>query len=843
MNPDDKANSLSLTDKVKRKAEFARKQVSNVVEDDQEVIIFNYGTTQESTQRDISVKRIAINPKRDLIGTPLPRGKLHVIEQKVLDSAMTELQNIPTVLVDIFKREEPGSVRKKQIREEIIEDKNNPGNPEIHTICLWHQPNNKIVVVDPSSTKYSTFLETLMTTSPGQKVEFFNFDPSKPLVDKKFYKSDLIGPLKYINSRDCIDIAVKIGFQILKSNDLQNISEVEKGIKELSNQKNLNNLLKEAGLNDIISRELQSSTDSIREKALTVLNNNKDILKFIRFNSFEEAEHILKDLEISTFDPEYQVRLNHINQGQGEDIEEIEGHIRSLYQITDDQNEFIRMRLRDDAIKQHMISNKRESIFAEASKAIDPEQTYKKKFKKISQFLEENKIKISNADEMNRAVAAFDLIQQTSQQLKNIISGAAFSHIDFEIKSKSAKNLYDLIPSYNQKDGTELHQAVRLNNLSAAQKIIETWKDSFKTNFTKLLSLVDGYERSPLHLAAIYGDEKMCSELLKHMNPEHIKLRDHNGYTALHLAIEYNKNKVDFVKLILGKSNETATVADRFGITPFTFAVDSGNFEIAELLPAECLMTANKLGHLPIHTIIQSNNLINLQNLIKLYEDKGHKIEDLVTTVKSDDGADYGNTIMHIAAAYADKNTIEHLTDKYPGLLLKPNNYGHLPIHIAIQSNNLLNLQNLITLYEAKGHKVEDLVTTIKSDGTDYGNTIMHVAAAHADKNIVEYLTDNYQELIDTNNKYKQPPIEFAIYNNKIENFKILYQKSKDPDILDKVAKVNPYYHTEIANFLAEQQKIESSDNSKEDSFSDNTVSDKREIAGDNSDTESSEHA
>src|SRR4051812_21523560 len=81
-------------------------------------------------------------------------------------------------------------------------------------------------------------------------------------IDAKFYETSLISKIGYISSsRDCIDIAVKIAF-ILKDK-----SSIE-SIQELSNQENLNSVLKGTGNNGTTTKELQSSDSNKRTEAL-----------------------------------------------------------------------------------------------------------------------------------------------------------------------------------------------------------------------------------------------------------------------------------------------------------------------------------------------------------------------------------------------------------------------------------------------------------------------------------------------------------------------------------------------------------------------------------------------
>lgn len=166
-------------------------------------------------------------------------GFLHPVEFVVLFNAIEHLKGraaahfwlpgIPSeykdnvVLCDIFARESGTSPFERNTRV-ILTDGHS--NPEIHTVALWKIADNKIVLIDPTKSAFSKFVVDALNP-------MFNGITIKPLVEVlqssdsdsgAFYNKggDTINVGRGTNDpRDCIDIAVKIGFEL---NELQKSS-------------------------------------------------------------------------------------------------------------------------------------------------------------------------------------------------------------------------------------------------------------------------------------------------------------------------------------------------------------------------------------------------------------------------------------------------------------------------------------------------------------------------------------------------------------------------------------------------------------------------------------------
>ena len=203
----------------------------------------------ETGQSGVSVSRFAMNPGKlnEMVGQKLGNS-LHLAEQILFDEALSVLdkstsakalgnkkqQKSPNnvVLVDIFAREKDGTI------------KNENGKPETHTVALWKKENGKIILIDPSNVTFSSglisSLQFLAKNRNNKAPESTDVGQLKPNIEqpeekhqevsvqsievtgKKIYKPDEFEQMKVgrlaTDSRDCIDIAVKIGFVL---NDLQ----------------------------------------------------------------------------------------------------------------------------------------------------------------------------------------------------------------------------------------------------------------------------------------------------------------------------------------------------------------------------------------------------------------------------------------------------------------------------------------------------------------------------------------------------------------------------------------------------------------------------------------------
>lgn len=220
------------------------------------------------------------------------------IEKAVTNTAIQFMQEIQqkTVLVDVFERDADGTIK---------------SSLTTHTIVLYKQGNNYLVI-DPSNAEFSTIL---IGASDDIRVCF----------NKKFqiYKPDGSTGSDLHQWRDCIDIAVKLAFNLnansrlgleenIKINELEGVSYIDYeslknnlSIKEITNQKALNK-----NLHDIIMdrsiRIKQSSDVSENKKATAILITlefiSDKLHKILKEKNFTHSLNILNKKEELTLE-------------------------------------------------------------------------------------------------------------------------------------------------------------------------------------------------------------------------------------------------------------------------------------------------------------------------------------------------------------------------------------------------------------------------------------------------------------------------------------------------------------------------------------------------------------
>lgn len=219
---------------------------------------------------------------QNLVGNYIQNGILHPCEKALFIKAFEYLNQIEStenyiqtsiqdrteyprnvVLVDIFDRST-----------NVI----NKGHNQTHTISLWKNKDNEIVLIDPSMKSYSDhLLPDLNMLGSGFEIKVFAVDQ---IYGVSIYPNNnrITGYSDYQDPnpkpRDCIDIAVKIAFELNEQQRISdNFEQIRNNTKEqISNVKR--NALHLGRFGDIVIRELQSSDFRIR---IDAKNNLKEI--------------------------------------------------------------------------------------------------------------------------------------------------------------------------------------------------------------------------------------------------------------------------------------------------------------------------------------------------------------------------------------------------------------------------------------------------------------------------------------------------------------------------------------------------------------------------------------
>jgi hypothetical protein len=242
-----------------------------------------------------------------LINQPLNKTKLHSLEQYVFEQAIEYLED-KCAADEYFKIREgekllsPDNValvnffpRPEKIDNKIKKDKESQ-EIHTHTIVLWKTSENKIKIIDPSNSGFSSFLKDI---SVNNKFKFLVDEGKKSIL--KIYQADDEPPM---TKRDCTDIAVKIGFELNQKQANYEVTIVqdclEQSIEQISNTNPSAEKLK-------LFKALQSSDLDVRRKAAELKETIKKLkvqdknflteLDLTKFDSCVEPKTIVEDIQ------------------------------------------------------------------------------------------------------------------------------------------------------------------------------------------------------------------------------------------------------------------------------------------------------------------------------------------------------------------------------------------------------------------------------------------------------------------------------------------------------------------------------------------------------------------
>jgi hypothetical protein len=237
---------------------------------------------------------------QNLVGNYIQNGILHPCEKAIflkafeyLNSAEGTEQYLQTaiegrveyprnvILVDIFDRST-----------NVI----NNGHNQTHTIALWKSNDNEIILIDPSMKSYSDHLLpelNQLVSSDDLKIKVFAVDQ---MYGVSIYPANnrITGYSNYEDAnpkpRDCIDIAVKIAFEVNEQQRAcNNFEQIRNNTKEqISNVKK--NALYLNRFGEVVIRELQSSDYQVRSEAKNLLKEISNKFSAIGLQKQEELK-------------------------------------------------------------------------------------------------------------------------------------------------------------------------------------------------------------------------------------------------------------------------------------------------------------------------------------------------------------------------------------------------------------------------------------------------------------------------------------------------------------------------------------------------------------------------
>ncbi|XP_055953567.1 uncharacterized protein LOC129989212 [Argiope bruennichi] len=318
-----------------------------------------------------------------------------------------------------------------------------------------------------------------------------------------------------------------------------------------------------------------------------------------------------------------------------------------------------------------------------------------------------------------------------------------------------------------------IEMAVRSGYKDILDILLKNCKRDFITNLCKF-RLQNGF--SLLHLATVNGHLSVVETLLKFRIDIDATVPE-NGMTSLHLAIKYDHTEI--VEMLVRKK-ANVNIQSEDGHTPLHLASADGSIRMIEILlnVGAKLSIRNKSNQLPVELAAANGHLIAVKILLETQE------ENL-------------NNLLHIAAKNGNLEIAKYLIGKNCDLHFRDS--MHLkPIHVAVQHGHLdivklflksdESLKDNTLLHLAVSRSNLDLVKFLIDEKVDLnapdenGNTSVHLAAIHGNKNILEILLHNgaYYDSLNNLNRQAEDLAQGGHIKKALQKTKILF-KSKFP--------------------------------------------------------------
>ncbi|KAL3745637.1 hypothetical protein ACJRO7_014713 [Eucalyptus globulus] len=166
--------------------------------------------------------------------------------------------------------------------------------------------------------------------------------------------------------------------------------------------------------------------------------------------------------------------------------------------------------------------------------------------------------------------------------------------------------------------------------------------------------MIGNHTETPLHIAAMLGHLEFVEEVLA-QKPELVREQDSQSLTPLHLAAA--KGYLNIVVSLLRVRPEICFVCDKYGRNPLHVAAMKGHVDVLELLVRARPVAARSViehGQTILHLCVKHNKVEALKPLMDILDD------DQFINLRDE----YGNMILHLAAANRQTKTIVFLTNK-----------------------------------------------------------------------------------------------------------------------------------------------------------------------------------
>jgi len=279
--------------------------------------IFQVGYEGQGLNGILKITRIGIDPS--LLNIPrlylLYPDQLHYTEQEVLRKALYSLGALLEKGEEIVEPSDQEEEPKKSVvifdlikrQNGSVLNRSEEGLYEIHSAILWRYE-SQIILLDPNKCIFSahlvdgirkTFNIEVKTSNMAQQF-YFTKNGQTQIQDNKIVDVGTgycYGEEILVKPRDCIDLAVKIGFEILElQNEGNSFAQITEGLRIVSNNKQIHGLLG-PHLDASPIRELQSSQTKLRRETAAWLAKNSKLC-FEIASTYPPLAFVLKNASI-----------------------------------------------------------------------------------------------------------------------------------------------------------------------------------------------------------------------------------------------------------------------------------------------------------------------------------------------------------------------------------------------------------------------------------------------------------------------------------------------------------------------------------------------------------------
>ncbi|KAG6751267.1 hypothetical protein POTOM_045791 [Populus tomentosa] len=251
--------------------------------------------------------------------------------------------------------------------------------------------------------------------------------------------------------------------------------------------------------------------------------------------------------------------------------------------------------------------------------------------------------------------------------------------------------------------------------------------------FPSLITIQNSQKDTILHLAAREGKATHTIKSLAESNPSLMRKTNTKGNTPLHDAvIKSNKEVAIF---LVSRDPEVAYYSNKNGRSPLYLAVENGNKNgiLDDLLETKASFPITREDgdalpkrKSPVHAAIEQRNKDLLEKIAKA------KPELLCLTAE-----ELGNS-LHYASSICFLDGVRFLLKNFLNGAYETNSDGNYPIHVACKNDSVDVVKEFLKITPYP-----------KEFLNKKGQNILHVAAENGQGNVVRYILENDQKIVE----------------------------------------------------------------------------------------------